>query len=174
MAVLHRHRPRGKPARLAVASGLALLTFSTVAVADIGPAPSCPPGQTSRYLYGRYCAPISCERDDECGGAKCETRALCLHDRGESRGTPTWEQTGECPTGECPAESQCVRERFCGVPQRAAEPTVDPTPGLPTARPASRGCACDTATIRSGAPAWSICAAGLALAVLGWRRARRR
>lgn len=164
-------RPRRLASSLALAVGLALLTLSGSAAADLGPPPSCPAGQTSRYLYGHYCGPISCERDDQCGGAKCEERSLCVHDRGggESR---AWEQTGECPTGDCPAESQCVRERFCGAPPaRAPEPAVDPTPAM---RPTSRGCGCDTTSLRGGAPAWSLCAAGLALAVLGWRRARRR
>jgi hypothetical protein len=168
-------RPFGLPTPLALAAALALLTFSGRARADLGPPPSCPAGQTSRYLYGHYCGPISCERDDQCGGAKCEERSLCVHDRGHGGASRAWEQTGECPTGDCPAESQCGRERFCGAPPaRAAEPAVDPTPAM---RPTSRGCGCDTTSLRDGAPAWSVGAAGLALAVLaglGWRRARRR
>ncbi len=150
-----------------VGAGLAL---GDSARADLGPPPSCPPGQTARYLYGHYCGPIECTDDGPCGAGKCEERALCLRDRGSN----ATEVVGACNAeGACTGgEGQCVKRKFCGATSAPAAPTAQgasPGPVLP----AARGCSCDTTATGPSRSPWPLGLLGVGLALAGLRGRRR-
>ncbi|MFO0693676.1 MAG: hypothetical protein U0230_08990 [Polyangiales bacterium] len=179
----------------------ALLAFAAPALADVGPAPSCPTGQQSAYFRGRYCAPVECAANDACpSGATCEERALCLQAR-DPNGRDSVAVVGECENGACPNGGTCTRRKFCGEASSGAAPSPAPsTPAAPAANPApsdppaaggsadsppvpetapsspgrSRGCGIgSTGGSAEGALPFAVLGLGLALAFRDARRRRR-
>ncbi len=112
------------------------LGLSGQAAADVGPAPRCPTGLQSAYLYGRYCAPVTCTTDADCGGgASCAERSFCLAPR--TPDTPdaiAWQ--GNCEGGAtCSQGATCSRARYCGGPVAAQPSQPASAGGDPPAQP---------------------------------------
>lgn len=177
---------------------LALLAFAAPALADVGPAPTCPTGQQSAYFRGRYCAPVECVGNDPCpSGSTCEERALCLQAR-DPNGHDSVAVVGECENGTCPSGGTCTRKKFCGEPGSGASAAPTPTPSTPASDPAptaspsggsadsppvpetapsspgrSRGCGIGpVGTSAEGALPFALVGLGLALAFRDVRRRR--
>jgi MYXO-CTERM domain-containing protein len=146
------------------------LFFSTTALADIGPRPSCPPGQSPAYRYGHYCAPVSCATDADCGdGTVCAERALCLRPRGDDVPDEVG-VVGACEGGAACAEgARCATAKFCGARKAVEAPVPPPAPPAAKTAPASKGCGVAPGAETELAPL-AVLALGLGLAL----RARRR
>lgn len=88
----------------------------TLANADVGPAPACPTGTIPGYLRGRYCAPVRCEADAQCGDdATCTERSYCLGTRADDDAGSIDVYEGTCSGGDtCEPSARCATERFCG------------------------------------------------------------
>lgn len=119
----------------ALASVLAtsVLLASALAHADVGPAPSCPAGEHSEYLYGRHCVPDGSHLERDPNGNVITVR------NGAPSPTPT------------PSPSPIEFATPPPTPLPTATPTEMPESrppdtreqyALPTAEPAQRGCAC--------------------------------
>jgi MYXO-CTERM domain-containing protein len=162
--------------RLAHGLALATLVASLVlsgapdAVADIGPPTQCPDGLANSYMEGRYCAPIECTKDDECGDEKCVERSVCLHprDRGDDAGEHKYfEYVGECGTSPTCSDGTCMTKKVCTT--KGGGPTTVDTPAG-----GKRGCGCSVPGGSVGAGLAAVGLAGGIALILRRRRARPR
>lgn len=143
--------------------------------ADVGPAPSCPTGQTSSYFRGRYCSPTPCSAGAACGaGAVCAERGLCVLARAADDPSVPPQALGDCATdADCLGGARCVHDSFCGpAPAGTPAPAPEPPPAAAPV-PASDARAEDCSLAHGRAPGLSLAAFLLAAGLLSRRRARR-
>lgn len=162
--------------RLSVLAVVAMM--SSLARADVGPAPSCPTGLRSAYLMGRYCAPVACRSDSECeGDSTCAQRAYCVRERDSSQ-PDALQWAGSCEGDQaCSGDERCVRASFCGprvesaaseTPAQTSEPTAS---AQPVSETPGRRRGCDVlAAGASGASSGLVVAASIVALVIARRR----
>jgi MYXO-CTERM domain-containing protein len=115
--------------------------------ADLGPAPSCPAGSHSQYLYGRHCVPDGSHLEADPNG-----------------GIRTVQDTPAANASGAPAPTAPSASAASPTP-----PTVTPPEATP---PSKRGCACDVAGGASDGAPVALALVACALVVARRRRAR--
>ena len=106
---------------LAAAITSALLSLTGTSFADVGPAPKCPAGQHSEYLYGRHCVPDGSHLEKD-----ANNKVIVVADQPQSN--PTTQPTSNNPQYATPPPNN---------PNNGANSNVPPS-----APPPNRGCAC--------------------------------
>ncbi len=134
--------------RTAIALGALLVAalLPATAHADVAPAPACPKGQHSEYLYGYHCVDdgFHMERDDKGNPTKA---------RNKPRPTPSASASASSSATASPATTSAA-STFASAPPSATQastaapatssspPATEPPASTP---PGPRGCACVTA-----------------------------
>lgn len=138
---------------LVIAGALA----STVALADVGPPPSCGPGERHQYMYGHRCVPIGSHLEqDEKGNVVVVPDGKTL-----PPATPT------APVAPTARPEPPPTSTFATPPP--ATVAADNPPGPAPEPPVQRGCACELAEAPTG-----LSGAAFGLAALLFAVARRR